>query len=280
MTEELGFHKKRRAVVRTSLTKLSTKLAELEAYPGRPAPLESARNLAEKLKTLQQDFKTHQLAIIDRTEEEDMEEELQALGNNDDLVSDLDVRIQRLMNAAIASGTPDTVRVATKQLTLLLAKLASIETSVHDLDDHEDDEKCVLEEYKDQVVEIKGELSKLKMTLLNSEATPDDPVMHDQTRAEKAAFDCLVVLRKRLHTSTVPPAAAREVTVTKLPKLGTTYIPWGHIAVEELLGTVLHLGTQSIQYSQGRKADVLAKCLQRQGSQKSDCWPHEVSRPL
>ena len=60
---ELAFHKKRRSVIRSSLTKLGTKLAELEGDTSSPAQSENARSLSDKLKALSQDFKTHQLAI-------------------------------------------------------------------------------------------------------------------------------------------------------------------------------------------------------------------------
>ena len=63
---ELAFHEKRRGVVKASPTKLRTKLTDLEGDTTVPTPLESARN---KLDTLHQDFKTHQLAIIDCTDE-------------------------------------------------------------------------------------------------------------------------------------------------------------------------------------------------------------------
>ena len=53
MTKELSFHKKRKGVVKTSsLTKLSSKITDLEANLGNPTTLENARNSAEKLKTL------------------------------------------------------------------------------------------------------------------------------------------------------------------------------------------------------------------------------------
>ena len=58
-------------MVRSSLTKLGTKLTELEADTSIPTLKESAKDLADKLKTLQQDFKNHQLAIIDWTDGEE-----------------------------------------------------------------------------------------------------------------------------------------------------------------------------------------------------------------
>ena len=113
---ELAFHKKRRGVVRASLTKLRTKLIDLEGDTTIPTLMESARNLADKLETLRQDFMTHQLAIMDRTNEEDaLADEQQVLDNNDDQVSELSVRIQRLITLATKSKSPDVARVANRQ---------------------------------------------------------------------------------------------------------------------------------------------------------------------
>ena len=174
---ELAFHKKRRSVTRSSLTKLGT---ELEADSSSPILSENARSLTDKLNALSHDFKTHQLAIIDRTNDEDgLVEEQRVLDDNDDVISELDIRIWRLLSSATTSTTPDAVRIATKQLTLLQTNLDSIKEAMSALDDADDDLECTLEEYKDQASELKGELAKLKMSLLSSEATPHDPVMQD-----------------------------------------------------------------------------------------------------
>ncbi len=110
---ELAFH---RSVIRTSLTKLGTKPTQLEAEPTGRAVTESATNLADKLKTLKQDFKDHQLAIIDRTDsEEGLAEEQQVLDDNDDLTSGFITRIQRLLSSATPFTTPEVVRVASHQ---------------------------------------------------------------------------------------------------------------------------------------------------------------------
>ena len=97
---DLAFHKRRRGVARSSLTKLSTKLTELEGNPESPTILENANSLDEKIKALQRDFRIHQLAIIDHTDEgESLEEERQALDDNDDLISELCICIQRLISS-------------------------------------------------------------------------------------------------------------------------------------------------------------------------------------
>ena len=115
-------------------------------------------------------------------------EEQQALNDNDDQVSELRIRIQRLI---ILSTTPlgrDTVRVANRQLTLLRAKLESIDAAVHDIDDSEEDATCTLEEYREQVTEVKTELATLKTSLLASEVPTDDSIIQDQARVEKVVL--------------------------------------------------------------------------------------------
>ena len=76
---------------------------------------------------------------MDRTNEEDaLADEQQVLDDNDDQVSELSVRIQRLITLATKSKSPDIARVANRQLTLSQAKLESIDTAIHVLDDTEE----------------------------------------------------------------------------------------------------------------------------------------------
>ena len=49
-----------------------------------------------------------------------------------------------------------------------------------DLDDTEEDIICILEGYRDQVTEVKAELTVLESPLLNSDVSTDDPVMRNQ----------------------------------------------------------------------------------------------------
>lgn len=217
MAEQLAFHKKRRTIVRSSLTKLSTNLTELEARPHDPTLLESAKNLAEKLKSLEQEFKNHQLSIIDRFEDENLMEEQESLEENNDIVSGYSIRIQRLITAATPSTMPDTVRMVTKQLALLHAKVESISETIRTLDD-EEDLVYTLEEYRDQMIEIKVELTQLNTSLLTSEAAFEDAVMRDLTKTVRTVFTCIIAIKKRLRS--INAAMLSESSVTKLPKLG------------------------------------------------------------
>ncbi len=79
MAEQLTFHKKRRGVTRASLTKLATKVTVLEASTDNPDTICIAQGLATKLKTLDAEFKTHHLSIIDLTDGEEALAEEQVL---------------------------------------------------------------------------------------------------------------------------------------------------------------------------------------------------------
>lgn len=94
----LSSSRKRRGVVRASLTRLRTRLAELEHAPDQPGTLDSARRLLSKLETLDKDFKVHHLAIVDLTDEGALPEEQETLDTHDDDVGQLEARIQQLIS--------------------------------------------------------------------------------------------------------------------------------------------------------------------------------------
>ena len=107
MTDMRGidFHKKRGRVTKASLTKLSTKLTELETDTMNPDTLRAAQALASKLKTFDTEFKTHQLAIIDLTDDDDsLAVEQQELDDHNDRASELTILVQR----SISTLSPST----------------------------------------------------------------------------------------------------------------------------------------------------------------------------
>jgi len=137
-------------------------------------------------------------------------EEQEALDNNDDQVSELSVRIQQLIT--LASKGQGTTQVATKHLTLLQAKLESVDAAIHDIEGNDEDVMCILEEYKDQVIAVKTKLALLKATLLASDATPS----YKTTLACKGQP---LNVKKRLRTFATPVPKPSESTATKLPRL-------------------------------------------------------------
>ena len=177
MSENLNFHKKRRGVTRSSLTKLSTKVTELEASRSSPDALFNAQNAASKLNTLDTEFRDHQLKIIDlTTSEQALAEEQQALDHHDDIISELSIRIQRVITSVAPSATTDTLKLSKKRLELLQVKLKDVESAVNGLEESEDN-VWALEEYRDQITGLRGELNEIKTALLSSDVATDDPVV-------------------------------------------------------------------------------------------------------
>ena len=86
--------------------------------------------------------------------------------------------------------------MANRQLTLLRTKLESIDAEIGDVDDVEEDATCTLEEYQEQVNEVKTELTTLKTSLLASDVPTNDSIMQDQARMEKVVFDHLLKIKK------------------------------------------------------------------------------------
>ena len=83
-----------------------------------------------------------------------------------------------------------------------------------------DDSVCALEEYRDQVTGLKGELDEINTTLLSSDVAADDPVMQAKAQVDKLVFECLLTIKKCLCSSTVTHVAtSSETSATKLPKL-------------------------------------------------------------
>jgi len=78
--------KKRRGVVRASITRLTKRLRDLEKDATNPITLDLARGLTRKLEGLDADFRTHHHALIDLIDDEGtLQEEQAILDEHDDL---------------------------------------------------------------------------------------------------------------------------------------------------------------------------------------------------
>ena len=76
--------RKRRGVARASLTRLNSRLNELEGEAGNPRTLELAQRMSQKLSDLEAEFLTHHHAVIDL-----IEKEQEILDTHDDTVAEL-----------------------------------------------------------------------------------------------------------------------------------------------------------------------------------------------
>ena len=213
----LATNRKRRGVVRASLTRLRHRLAELEGTSDQPGTLEAAKRTMTRLEVLDGEFKVHHYAIVDHTEDEAaLHDEQEALDGHDDDVAQLGLRIQQLMAAC---STPDSSprKVSAKRLARLQRKLISISDTITSLPS-DSDNVCLLRQYEEQLSEFKGELSDVQNGLYSLDLEESDELCELQATIEKSIFDCSLevkkLLRSHAHSSTEP-----DTKGVKLPKL-------------------------------------------------------------
>ena len=121
----LSTQRKRRGVVKASITCLGSRLKELESKVEKPTTHDHAQRLATKLETLDTEFKTHHFSLIDLIDDDEtLEKEQETLGQHDDDVTTLTVRIQRL--TTLSSTTPTNL----DHRKVLMRKLQHLEKSL------------------------------------------------------------------------------------------------------------------------------------------------------
>ena len=234
---DIDFYKKRRRVTKASLTKLSTKITELEADTTSPDALRAAQGLASKLKTLDTEFKSHQLSIIDLTDgDTGLTAEQQELDDHDDRASELTIRIQRLISTLSPSMTEGLSRTSTRRLARLQEKLAVIQGAVTAIpeDRSDDDSVCMLEQYAEQIADAKAELKDVQASMLSVELAAEDPIIHTQDEIERTIFRCSVAIKKRLRASTdattcdtpMPRAPGARLPKLEVPTFDGDILKW------------------------------------------------------
>jgi hypothetical protein len=196
----LANHKKRRGVVHASLTRLGTKLGELEGSTDQPDTLDLAKRLVNKLECLDAEYKTHHYSIVDLIDEEgDLAIEQAALDAHDENIALLGIRIQRLITACSKSPDSDPHKIASKQLTThLKTRLSSVVDSISSMSPAADN-TCLLKQHEEQLSEFKKELSDVRTSLLSLDLEEDDEVLQLQAAVEKIIFDCSLDIKKLLH---------------------------------------------------------------------------------
>ena len=71
-----------RGVVQASINRLEVRLTTLEGATDRPTTLGAAKQLLSKLETLDAEYKTHHLAIVDLTDENGQEDQQRHLDDH------------------------------------------------------------------------------------------------------------------------------------------------------------------------------------------------------
>ena len=203
----------RKGVVRASLTKLRTQLDELQATINLPDTIDHVKRLSLRLQTLAEDFKLHHYAIVELVDnEEDSRREQEVLDEHDEEVSRLAICLEKLSTSCSSSG-PDQLKVPLKRLKHLEKALYGGATSFP-----VDGDICLLQQYEEQLSELKKEFSDTRHSLLSLDIEDSREVGELLSRIEKSLFDCTLKIRKQLHDR-APTTSALSVPNAKGIKL-------------------------------------------------------------
>ena len=205
--------RKRRGVTRASLSRLTTRVRDLESKAGQPGTLDVARRLEQKLEELKSNFMTHHLALVDiLTDGDVLATEQGVLDDHDEEVTQLEVRIQHVITAYSSSSSPDSRRVASKKLTRLHRQLAEI----NDFLSSDADDVCRIHQHQEQLSDFKTELGEVRNSLLSLDLGEEDELSKLQLEVERSLFDVSLKIKRLLQTLS---SSATESKGIKLPKL-------------------------------------------------------------
>ncbi len=226
-TVTLSTHKKR---LRASLTRLGTRLGELEGRTGAPTSLDNARRMLQRLESLDADFKKHHLALVDMIDDEEaLAEEQETLDGHDDEIAHLAERIQLVISAS----TPDHALSLSSPTNSLSKRLLHVQKGVSRVRDSVAEmsgtsvDVCCLKQHEEQVADYKTELRTLSCDILSLDLEEGDPLLESEAALSKAIFDGSVEI-KRLLQSRSSGSGASESKGVKLPKLDVPTFD-GHI---------------------------------------------------
>ena len=255
--------KRRRGAIQACITKITTKIGDLEGRDADPSISTQAQQLSKRLETLDDDFKTRHFAVIDEIEdEEQLATEQGILDNHDDVMASLGLRLQTLM--ALSSPAPPSIPSTTggthslpnrdilsRRSTQLQARLVSIHGRIDELKE-DGSEAHLICLYQEHLADLKRELSDLRNDVLVLTADTSDPLMSSTQKQEDNLFEMAIKVKKLAFLT--PPmgsttsAATSDPNAVKLPK----------IDVPKFDGELLHWQTfwEQFSVSVDRRSDI------------------------
>ena len=211
--------RKRRGVVRASVTRTGARLKDLEDTKEHPDTPARAQLLIAKLESLDVDFKNLHLKIVDLLDdEEELEREQLVLDSHDDKVS-MQMHILQQLCTVVKSPVDSVARnLISRKLAHLERVLISARDGITGIPDKHGDPSLILH-FQEHLMERKSELA---LVLQDTDIPEDDALSTFHARLEECIFQSSHRLRKLLTPSeTTTPAPAADPTGVKLPKLDT-----------------------------------------------------------
>ena len=119
--------------MRASVTRIATRLRELEGKVHEPSTPTLARRMSQRLEALDADFKTHHLAVIDAMGDDDKDglaQEHEILDTHNDEVASLAYCLEQLTRAHTPGADAGGRIIATRRLSQLETKLSTLNTAI------------------------------------------------------------------------------------------------------------------------------------------------------
>lgn len=225
MSASLTVLRRKRGVVKRSVTNLLNQLRGVEAEPKATTKTDRAKQLITRLEALDKDFRTAHLEVISVLEEDspDLEHECTVMDKHEDDVADASLRLQALLKPAPPLADASSTRLHSRKLSRIERCLKDTETSLEMLDDHHD-EVPLLEQHQEKLADLKKELHVLYEELIALDLPDGHDLLVQHDALETRLFNCSHRLKKLLsahasrHSKTSTTAAGVE-KASKLPKL-------------------------------------------------------------
>ena len=131
---DLSSNRRRRGVVRASITRLGGRLAELEGQPALSlADRLTAKQLLANLEELDAEYRAYHLAVVDLVEDGALEAEQAMLDEHDDCVINMTTRLQQLI--VVPTGAAPTEETEAGRRQLLHKRLCHVEKNLQPVAD-------------------------------------------------------------------------------------------------------------------------------------------------
>ena len=217
MSSPISKLRKRRGVVRASITRLITRQRELEdAAPELDTP-RHAGQLLGKLKSLDEEFRGLHYEVIDLLDDGSEDAEQIILDKHDDDVSALTVRLESL---SVVTVSP--IADARKALSRRLSRLQSGLRRIYDIVRNPSSEKSVLMQCQEEVSDHKKDLACFYDELLSHDINESDELSVAHSRLEIELSEVASKLKASLVPGAVDTSGSHitpDASGVRLPKL-------------------------------------------------------------
>ncbi len=220
MSTPVAKRRKRRGVVRASITCLGPHLRELQDTSGQPRTFDHARQLLTKLQSLDEEFRRLHFELIDLINEDDTLETEQATMDKHDDVFTLTVRVRALLTPAESFFThtaPDDRKPLSRKLSRVQAGLNRINETVSTTATPV--EHSLLRQWQEELSDYKKDLAALYDELVAKDMDDEDELFVTHSALERLLSDTFHKLKRSLAITPVETTRTADGAGVNPPKL-------------------------------------------------------------